>query len=116
MAKDDYCCIVYQILSYMYQCLKSGEPVDPEMLTAEALFNINEGYRNNILCDLIEEGFIRGLSIAEKRYIDGTKYYDIKGFEDCRITAKGIEYLTDNSFIQKAKRFFADIKSITPFI
>ena len=32
MAKDDYFVIVYQILSYLYQRLKNGEPVDPAFL------------------------------------------------------------------------------------
>lgn len=32
MAKDDYHVIVYQILSYLYQCLKSGEDIDTKRL------------------------------------------------------------------------------------
>ena len=32
MAKDDYYVIVYQILAYLYRCLKEGENVDGKML------------------------------------------------------------------------------------
>lgn len=32
MARDDYHVIVYQILAYLYQCLKNGSPVDVFML------------------------------------------------------------------------------------
>lgn len=38
---------------------------------------------------------------------------DIK---DIMITPKGIEYLTDNSFLNKAKEFLKDIRAIVPFI
>ena len=37
MEKDDYHVIVYQILSYLYQRLKKGEPVDASMLAPESL-------------------------------------------------------------------------------
>ena len=33
MAKDDYFVIVYKILSYLYVKLKSGEDVNPNMIT-----------------------------------------------------------------------------------
>ena len=32
MAKDDYHVIVYQILAYLYTCLKTDEAVDPALL------------------------------------------------------------------------------------
>lgn len=32
MVRDDYYVIAYQMLSYLYQCLKSGKDVDPKML------------------------------------------------------------------------------------
>ena len=32
MAKDDYHVIVYQILAYLYQCLKKGERVEQKNL------------------------------------------------------------------------------------
>lgn len=31
MAKDDYHVIVYQILAYLYQCLKKGEQVNTKI-------------------------------------------------------------------------------------
>ncbi len=32
MAKDDYHVIVYQIIAYLYQCLKNGNDVDTRLL------------------------------------------------------------------------------------
>lgn len=33
MAKDDFHVLVYQILAYLYQCLKSGETVNPKQIS-----------------------------------------------------------------------------------
>ena len=50
-----------------------------------------------------------------------TKYFPIcesywEYIIDINITPKGIEYLTDNSNMQKAKDFLKSIKEIVPFI
>lgn len=45
MAKDDYFVIVYKILSYLYVKLKSGEDVNPNMITHDnQLLQINRKY------------------------------------------------------------------------
>ena len=116
MAKDDYHVIVYQILSYLYSQLKKGERIDVNMFSCEALFGINEMYREYIILNLYEAGYIKNVSVNETKYIDGTIQTHITGLENCRITPRGIEYLTDNSFMEKAKEFFKDVKSIVPFI
>lgn len=115
MARDDYHVIVYQILSYLYKQLKAGEPVDPNMLESKALFDINEKYRQYIILTLYESGYIRGLKAEEKKYIDGEININFYDLDKCQITPKGIEYLTDNSFMQKAKEFYQEVKSIVPF-
>lgn len=116
MAKDDYHVIVYQILSYLYQQLKSGIPIDEQMLSAEALFGINEKYRGYILKNLLNDGYITGILVKESKYIDGQACLYFLNLDECEITPKGIEYLTDNSFLSKAKEFFKDVKSMTPFV
>ncbi len=116
MAKDDYHVIIYQILSYLYQQLKSGEPVDEQMFSAEALFGINEKYRGYILKHLLNDGYITGILVKESKYINGQTNLHFLNLGECEITPKGIEYLTDNSFISKAKEFFKDVKSMASFI
>ena len=116
MAKDDYHVIVYQILSYLYQQLKAGTPVDEQKLSAESLFGIPEKYRDYILKNLLSDGYIAGVSVHESRYINGQTHIKFLHLDKCEITPKGIEYLTDNSFMNKAKDFFKDVKSMTPFI
>lgn len=116
MAKDDYHVIVYQILSYLYQQLKAGNPINEQMLSADALFGINERYRGYILKNLLKDGYITGITVKESTYINGQTQMRFLNLDKCEITPKGIEYLTDNSFLNKAKEFFQDIKSMTPFI
>lgn len=116
MAKDDYHVIVYQILSYLYQQLKSGEPVSEDMLSCKALFGINEKYRGYILENLLNDGYIAGILVKESKYISGETNLLFLNLDECQITPKGIEYLMDNSFLNKAKEFFKDVKSIVPFV
>lgn len=114
MAKDDYHVIVYQILAYLYQCLKNDKPVDVNLLRNDnkVYFDINKLYWNYIICNMQDYGFITGVAIS---YIDNEKPI-VSSLEGCQITPLGIEYLCDNSFMEKAKRFLKDIKEITPFI
>ena len=111
MAKDDYYVIVYQILAYLYQCLKEGKDIDPENLKPKKLFNINERYWLYILEHMQNEGLIEGFE--KRQYINDQIVYEV---ENIQITPAGIGYLLDNSFIQKAKEFLKDAKSIVPFI
>lgn len=46
----------------------------------------------------------------------GEKYPTISDIEQVEITPKGIEYLTENSFIHKAKELLKDTKAIIPFV
>lgn len=118
MAKDDYHVIVYQILAYLYQCLKSGKDVDPEMLKNTSPYfkindqNINARYWNYIIYHLSESGLIEGVVFVE---VDNLQYPYPADLSDCAITPLGIEYLTDNSFIAKAKAFLKDVNAIVPF-
>ena len=113
MAKDDYHVLVYQILSYLYVKLKNGEMPDPEMLKADSEYlKINEQYWLYIMENLVKDGYIDGIIITKAW---GNQVI-INDLEYCQITPKGIEYLCDNSFIEKAKEFLKDVKAIVPFI
>ena len=114
VAKDDYPVIVYQILAYLYQCLKKGIDVDKNYLVAQGeLFSINSSYWSFIMCNLVKEGLVEGLTLTN---VWGEKYPLVENIESISITPKGIQYLTDNSFIQKAKELLKDTKSIIPFV
>lgn len=113
MAKDDYFVIVYKILAYLYSQLKSGAPIDPDMLMYDGkLFQINQQYWVYIIKNMVDDGFIKGISNPTV----GNGFYIRDQLPYCEITPAGIAYLCDNSFIEKAKQFLKDIKEITPFI
>lgn len=110
MAKDDYFYIVYQVLKYLYDCLKTGSTPDIELLSYEYL-NINEKYWLYIFESLADYQFIKGLKIIDTK--DGKILTNVK---DLMITPLGIQYLFENSLIQKIKNTLRDIKDITPMI
>lgn len=119
MAKDDYHVIVYQILAYLYQCLKTGKDVDSKMLSVDSVYflvneqKIHRRYWAYIIYNLQRNGMIEGVVFAD---IDNLKYPYPVSWNDCMITPAGIEYLTDNSFLAKAKEFLKETKAIVPFV
>lgn len=113
MAKEDYQVIVYQILAYLYNCLKKGIDIDTDYLIAQGkLFSINEQYWRFILYNLYNDGLIEGITSNK---VWGEKYPLISDLENIGITPLGIQYLTDNSFMEKAKELLKDAKAIIPF-
>lgn len=115
MARDDYHVIVYQILAYLYQRLKKSEPVNPDMLMCDSpLFKkpIGRPYWSYIIYMLQDEGLITGVTFTE---LDGLNIPYATSLDGCMITPAGIEYLCDNTFMEKAKSFLRDIKEIAPF-
>lgn len=113
MAKDDYYVIVYKILAYLYTQLKKGESIEPEMLLYDGgLFQINRTYWVYIMAHMHGQGYIKGLHNIGV----GNGYYIKEQLAGCEITPKGIDYLCDNSLMEKAKQFLKDMKDITPFI
>lgn len=113
MAKDDYFVIVYKILAYLYVQLKNGNQIEERMISNDGpLFQINKKYWTYIIIHMISQGFIEGPSVT-------SAWGGVQIIEDLgksMITPKGIEYLFDNSLLEKAKQFLKDIKEITPFI
>lgn len=113
MAKDDYFVIVYKILAYLYIKLKNGEEIEPEQLMYDGgLFTINRKYWVYILYNMVDSGYIRGLTDIKA----GEGYYLKEQLKNCEITPKGIEYLCENSTLEKAKQFLKDIKETTLFL
>ena len=117
MAKDDYHVIVYQILAYLYNCLKKGKAVESQKLSADSVYfrvnkqQLNQLYWAYIIYHLQKSELIEGVILEE---IDNVQYPYPINLINCMITPKGIEYLMDNSFIAKAKEIAKDVLSIVP--
>ena len=109
-AKIDYYTLTYQILSYLFTCLKNGEKVDPEMLTHDSpLLDITEKYWHYLITNLTAQEYVVGLDIT---YDDNNEVKSIN-VENCVITPKGIEYIYNNTTAKKIYRFIKEAKSIT---
>lgn len=102
--------IVYQLLKYLYECLKQGVRPDEGKLTA-TYFNIPLSYWGYIVDSLSKEGFINGVKGIPTK--DGMIFNDLR---EMMITPFGIQYLFENTLLEKAKRTLKDIKDMTPFI
>ena len=106
MAQNDYFVIVYRILKYLYDCLKKGEKPEVEYLAA-SIYNIPENYWAYILLSLINEEYVKGIVVNHTK--DGVIF---GGLQEAVITPKGIEYLFENSLIEKAKRTLKEVKDM----
>ena len=114
MAKDDYFVIVYKILSYLYKCLKDGERVEERLINYDSPFiKVNEKYWSYIIWHMQEDALIEGVMFSDSNL--GDVPYPLE-LDRCRITPTGIGYLSDNSFMQKAKNFVKDAKDMLPFV
>ena len=113
MSKDDYYVIVYKILAYLYIQLKNGDDVDSKIISFNGrLFNIPERYWTYIIVHLYQDAYIENITIKKS----WGNVIVIENIDDIQITPKGIDYLLNNSLLEKAKEFLKEIKEITPFI
>ena len=110
MAQNDYFVIVYRVLKYLYDCLKAGNQPEIAYLTAST-YNIPDSYWTYIVISLISEGYIKGIAMTPTK--NGVVFGDL---QDAVITPKGIEYLFENSLLEKAKKTLKDAKEMIPFI
>ncbi|GFZ27250.1 YjcQ family protein [Lactobacillus corticis] len=102
MARDDYFVLVYKLLKILYLTLKSGKAV-----TSDELKELSEGipldYWEYILKSLYEEGYVTGVISVNTLSGSSIKVTNLQ------ITPKGIEYLQDNSKMQKAAEFVKNL-------
>lgn len=101
MAKDDMEVIIYKILSYLYECSRNGKvPMFEDMAPTCDMFNIPERYWNQIMEELIDNGYTRGVM-----EVSSTTGMEIKLTEKAGITIKGAEYLKENSRMRFVAEF-----------
>ena len=108
MPKDDIFRIIYTILKELYEHKKSGTQTPREDIGPER-FQIPVGYWISILSELVDNGFVSGVKIRDTK--TGKV---ISGLDDIDITLKGVEYLQENSMMQKVYNVVKGIKDIAP--
>lgn len=105
MAKDDMKVIMYKILRYLYECMKHDKKAELEDFAWESkLFSIPQNYWCEVIAILVKQGYIVGF-----RIIDYTKDApQIQTERPFKINYEGVEFLEENSGMQKAKEFCSE--------
>ena len=98
---------IYKILSILQKSM-DYEVVDIRRLSADNL-NITEPKRKALLGLLLKNEYVEGFQVIQ--YI-GDPTPNIEGLEGIRITLKGLEYLEENSLMQKAARLAKGIAEV----
>lgn len=98
---------VYKILSSLEKAMDYPE-FDMTQIGYKALGVSKERWSRYV--EMMEDvGYIKGVQITS--YVNGDTDIDLS---NARITLKGLEYLQENSIMQKMYRFAKGIKDITP--
>nr|DAY80994.1 MAG TPA: YjcQ protein [Caudoviricetes sp.] len=98
---------VYTILTALEKCMDLPH-ANIEMFNAEALGVSEERWKKYIEM-MLDCGYIKGVTI--NTYIDRTTVFNCN---DIQITLKGLEYLQENSMMQKVYKTVKGIKDIVP--
>lgn len=87
--------VIYRILRYLEKAMDYDE-ADMDFISCER-FRITEQRWSAIMEMLVKDGYVDGISV--KRSVDGEMVISVSY---PRITLKGLEYLKENSLMQKA--------------
>ena len=99
--------IIYKILSVLEKSMDL-ENVDIERISSNNL-GISQHRWNKYMEMLLDAGYIKGVTI--QKYVTGETNVDA---EDIRITLKGLEYLSENSIMQKMYKAAKGITDLIP--
>ena len=106
MAANDYHVIVYQILAYLYGCLKDGKEVNEKAIEQyKTDLMLNDKYWSYILRHLVEGGLVEGVMPIP---IMGRREKTFKFTSETAITPYGISFLIEDSMMEKAKKAIKD--------
>lgn len=106
MAMNDYHVVMYQILSYLYNCLKEGREPDLEaMENYKKVYDINTRYWSYIWLHAAEDGLIEGACPVPLMNVEWKTVHFTNALA---ITPKGIDYLMENSMMGKIRQLGAN--------
>ncbi|WP_302932856.1 YjcQ family protein [Ruminococcus callidus] len=99
MAKNDMEVIMYKILRYLYECMKTGKTPDlADIMWNCKMFDIPKAYWLAIMQELIEDEYIGGL-----RFVGAKDMEQVLQVGNIKITKKGRDFLKDESVLSKIK-------------
>lgn len=99
--------VIYKILSSLEKSLDMEE-IDTDRISPKTLGISEERWKKYIEM-LVDAGYIKGISI--KKYTDGQMIVNVEGI---RITLKGLEYLSENTIMQRMYKAAKGIADLIP--
>ena len=112
MAHDDLHVLMYKVLAYLYDCMKTGKEPQKSMLSAEGpIFQgVPESYRVHVMREIELKGLVRGVIV---RYADNTGTVVV---DDPCVTLEGVGFMQENTMMRKSASFLKEAKSSLPFL
>lgn len=101
--------VIYKILKILEKAMDCEE-FDFQQISAEHL-GISKCRWAKILEMLAQERYVQGITVSYS--LDKTAYIENRNI---RITLKGLEYLSENSFMKKAAKAAKEVKKLIPGI
>lgn len=111
MSNNDFFAVTYKILNYLKYCYENGINPDPNVLNADN-FNIGNVQFANTLQMLSDHGYISGL----KFHSTSTNGTVVGGVQNAKITMEGLQYLAENTMMQKAYKIFKEVRDWLPHL
>lgn len=99
--------VIYRILHYLEKAMDYNE-ADVSCISASAL-GISESRWTAIMEMIVREGYVIGVTVSHS-----CSGEILTWFNDPRITLHGLEYLNENSLMQKAAKQAKEIAEMTP--
>lgn len=111
MAQDDMHVVMYKILSYLYDCMKSGVEPNRSLFAHDSdMLGIPRPYWVAVMVELSERKLVKGVGVLR-----GSNSVDI-ALHRPTVTLEGVEFIQENSMMRKAYNFLKDAKALLPFM
>lgn len=103
----DHFIVIYKILSALEENMDSGQPIDTNLWNSDALGISKERFAAYLEM-LSDSGYIKGVALGNYMRTPVIHYTNAK------ITLKGLEYLAENTLMQRAYKAINKITDLIP--
>ena len=97
--------------------MKEGLTPNEEVLNlSKYKVRLNDEYVKSIYKNIYKDAYIDGLKIISVPRLGSDEAHEfIRDYKNITITSKGIEFLSENSMMAKAKEFIKDFGTLLPW-
>lgn len=100
--------LMYKILMYLYECMKSGEEAKIEKFSFDSkMMNVPKVYWIEVIAILCEKRLITGFKV-NRNVLKDSKFY-VQADPPYKITFEGVDFLHNNKSMKKVKEFLREM-------